>query len=128
MKWLSTRFPKLQQRCRELETENARLTSIITDPDLVSMEMKDGTLDMKFHAPMAMKILAASFHHVLGDAPNWQALEIGPMDHEGTMVSVTVRRMNGETPEETVGKLRSMVTKLQQEIDDLHDRADHNRE
>ena len=123
MKWLTkllrmreTRVERektLARALKEAHAECERLTGLLTKTDIISATVENGVFELMTRPPAwAVKAMAASFFETLDNAPNWRAVEIGPMDHEGTRMIVTVRRANGKTPEETVTKLKDMIERL----------------
>ena len=80
---------------------------------IVAINVADGHIDLLARPPhWAMLAVAQSFYETLADAPNWQSLQVGPMDCRGISLVVTVRRLSGETPEETVTKCKDMIEEL----------------
>ena len=123
MKWLTkllrmreTRVERektLARALKEAHAENERLAASLTKTDIISMHVENGELEIATRPPhWAIKAMAASFYDTLDNALNWRSIEVGPMDHEGTRMIVTVRRANGQTPEETVSKLKDVVEEL----------------
>jgi hypothetical protein len=96
------------ERLRKLlmqQVEASPILSIDIEPD--------GVVDIAMKPPeWAIKSMAVAFHDVLAAAPNWRALEVGPFPHSGVSMIVTVCRKSGDSPVETVGKLRDCVEKL----------------
>ena len=98
---------------KEAHAECRQLEGLLTKTDIISTTVENGAFELVTKPPAwAVRAMAASFYDTLNNAPNWQSVEIGPMDHEGTRMIVTVRRANGQTPEETVSKLKDVVEEL----------------
>ena len=100
-----------------LKAEAERLKGLLVDQagnsPAVSLEARDGRIDLAVRPPhWALRAMALSFMGSIGDAPNWSSIEIGPLPTDGGTLIATVRRANGDTPEETVGKLRKEVARL----------------
>ena len=106
-------FLALVAEIGRLRDRNERLERMLTEPVFTKAERTgDGGLEISFEPCLGAKVLAASFAEQLGDAKNWQSVEIGPMPSDQGLIVVTARRMNGQTPEETVGELRREIERL----------------
>lgn len=111
-----------EEETAELRAENAalrveigRLTKLLTEPELVKLELEPGgSLRMALMPCLGAKALAASFADMIGDAANWRSVEVGPMPTDQGMLIVTVRRVEGKTPEEMVGELTAEIDRLKQ--------------
>lgn len=104
---------------KELRAEIARLQGIIIDPEVMNIEIEDGGLNMDLKVPdWATRAMAASFAESLGDAPNWQAFQIGPMPSDKGMLIVTIQKANRESPVELVGRLRKEAEEANKFLDD----------
>jgi len=109
----SEREKMFTRALKEAHAENERLAASLTKTDIISMHVENGELEIATRPPhWAIKAMAASFYDTLDNALNWRSIEVGPMDHEGTRMIVTVRRATGQTPEETVTKLKGTIEKL----------------
>lgn len=106
---------ELDKKDKEIE----RLNQIIVDPKVMDIGLDEGGLRMDLKLPhWATRAMAASFADTLGDAPNWQAMQIGPMPSDNGMIIVTIQKASGKSPTETVGKLRDEIEKLKMDAAD----------
>lgn len=129
MKWLkkllcvpsarAEREKMFTRALKEAQDEIERLEGLLAQTDIVGMSVENGVFELMTRPPhWAVKALAASFFQTLNNAPNWRCVEIGPMDHEGTLMIVTVRRANGKTPEESVTLLKDSMEEMLDCIDE----------
>lgn len=73
----------------------------------------DGAVEIVARPPQwVLQAMAGAFLECLDGAPNWRSYSLGPVPTDGGMLLATVRRMDGETPEETCGKLKDMIESL----------------
>jgi hypothetical protein len=80
---------------------------------LHAVNIEEGAVEVVIQPPhWALRAMAASFLETLGEAPNWRAIEVGPINSDGGMLIATVCRASGESPVETVGKLKVCIEEL----------------
>lgn len=78
-----------------------------------SINIEGGAVEVNTLPPhWAMRAMGASFLESLDGAPNWRAIEIGPIPSDGGYLLVTVCRKSGDSPVETVGKLKACIEEL----------------
>jgi chromosome segregation ATPase len=95
-----------------------RLEKYLNDPKLLELELEPGgAIRMGLEPCIGAKVLAASFADMLGAAPNWQAVEIGPMPTDNGRIIVTAQRANGKSPVETVAELRERIKHLESVVE-----------
>lgn len=106
---------------KELRSIIERQMALISDPKILDLELEPGgALRMDLEPCIGAKILAASFADLLGKAPNWASLLVGPMPSDNGMLIVTVQRQSGDSPEATVGKLKDLIRKMRSALADLN--------
>ena len=105
---------------REAHNEIERLGRLLAShTDLISAQVENGEFEIVTRPPFwAVRAMALSFYETLNNAPNWRCVQVGPMDHEGTVMIVTVRRANGKTPEESVTLLKDLIEEMLPCIDE----------
>lgn len=99
---------------KALEAEMERLRDLLVDQavnsPIYSVGLVEGGIEVAVKPPhWAVKALAASFLDTLGDAKNWRTLELGPIPSDGGMLVATVYRKAGDSPTDTVFKLRKAL-------------------
>lgn len=109
----------------ETDAENDRLRRLLAKDvegsPIHSVTVESGSVDIAMSPPhWAMKAMAASFAETLAGAPNWCLIEVGPIPSCEGMLIVTVRRKSGDSPVETVGKLKDAIEDLISEIQHVY--------
>ncbi len=110
---------------RELESAHAEIARLrgllmeqVEDSPLEKLEVSGGEIEVQVRPPwwLLQHIGAGFLGGGLGGAPNWRSYEIGPISHPSGRLLVTVRRVDGDSPEDTVEKQRKMIEKLLEAI------------
>jgi hypothetical protein len=114
---LNDEIDKLIRERTNLRSEIERLRDLLMDQadktTIESIDIDSGGVTVNSRPPhWALLSMAQSFLESLGDAPNWQAIQIGPIPSQEGMLIATVQRADGDSPVETVGKMRDCIKEL----------------
>jgi hypothetical protein len=102
-----------RSKLAEAQQEIDRLMGLIASPESMELLADERGIELVAQYPhWACKLMAGSFAETLAEATNWMCVVIGPVPGPDCSMVVTIRRLSGETPEETVGKLRAEIEEL----------------